>query len=308
MIERTAPTLPVPTEKIVEVGGTRFNMLERGTGPTILLLAGITGDHRFFDYGLIDNLAENYHVVALDRPGWGQSMTDNSRMQGNALQQQSAQIAELIRAQDWGQPLIVGHSMGAVIALDIAINHKELPRALALISPLTVPNGEIPPSFRPLVIDSPMLRRFLAEFFLVPALRLRETKSLEMLFSPDEVPDELRKKGGAVVGMSAKYANQAMVEMASSVDELNLTQEKVAAIRCPIGLMFGSEDGVLDRDQQGITLAEKQPNIDFQLIYGAGHMLPITRIKEVADFVRKMDTRAHGGPFYPGSSDDTILS
>ena len=67
-VERTHP----PQGQFIEVEGVRLHYIEKGQGPTLLLLHGngiLSED--FHASGLLDRAARHYRVIAFDRPGFG---------------------------------------------------------------------------------------------------------------------------------------------------------------------------------------------------------------------------------------------
>lgn len=80
--------------------------------------------------GLADYLRGRYKVMAPDLPGYGSARLLRSRSPGDT----AGQLAEAV-VQD--APLhIVGHSLGAAVALELAISRPHLVRSLTLIEPM----------------------------------------------------------------------------------------------------------------------------------------------------------------------------
>jgi alpha-beta hydrolase superfamily lysophospholipase len=69
-VERALP----PAGRFVDVPGARLHLVERGSGPAVLLVHGLAGQLKHFTYGIVDQLAAQYRVVAVDRPGSGYSL------------------------------------------------------------------------------------------------------------------------------------------------------------------------------------------------------------------------------------------
>lgn len=72
--------------------------------------------------GVFPALAKNYHVIAIDLPGQG--FTENGARARCGLAQMAADILSLIQQEKWNPVAIVGHSAGAAIALQIALNSQ----------------------------------------------------------------------------------------------------------------------------------------------------------------------------------------
>lgn len=59
--------------KIHDVDGVRWHTLEAGQGPLIVLVHGYTGSKENW-LPVMKTLAEKHRVIAVDLPGWGESM------------------------------------------------------------------------------------------------------------------------------------------------------------------------------------------------------------------------------------------
>src|ERR1700678_4099724 len=141
---RVEAALP-PAGGFIDVAGARLHVVERGEGPSILMLHGLAGQLGDFTYALVELLAAQYRVVAVDRPGSGYSV----RIPGAsaALGAQADVLAALIDTLQLGRPLVVGHSLGGAVALALAQRHPEQVAGLALLAPLTHLVQEPPAAF-----------------------------------------------------------------------------------------------------------------------------------------------------------------
>ncbi|MFF3214298.1 alpha/beta fold hydrolase [Streptomyces sp. NPDC002886] len=97
----------------------------RGARPLVLLHTGFT-DRTQFDV-LVPELARRHRVIAPDARGHGASAN------GTQPFRQTDDLAALLRHLDLAGPaILVGISMGALIAVDTALEHPELVRALVV--------------------------------------------------------------------------------------------------------------------------------------------------------------------------------
>src|SRR5271163_951893 len=163
---RVEAALP-PAGRFVEVPGARLHVVERGEGPSILLVHGLAGQMGDFTYGVVDLLATQYRVAAVDRPGSGYSA--RAPRASASLYAQAEALAALIDVLELGRPLVVGHSFGGAVALALAQRHPERVAGLALVAPFTHPVKEVHPAFQALKIGSPWLRTWVAWTLAVPA-------------------------------------------------------------------------------------------------------------------------------------------
>src|SRR4051812_6511626 len=118
------------TVATVELSQMRAWYDERGAGEPLVLLHGGAVDARFFDPN-IDALAAQFHVVTPDLRGHGHTPDIDGPFTYAALTQDAV---ELIEAVIGGPVHLVGHSIGAGVALHVALRRPDLVRDLVLIS------------------------------------------------------------------------------------------------------------------------------------------------------------------------------
>lgn len=110
-----------------------LNVLTTGAGPPLLLLHGFTGSARSW-LDCLEVWAQDHRVIAPDLLGHGGSdaPTDPAAY---ALERQAAELAELLELLEATPASIVGYSMGARLALVLALEHPEVVARLVLESP-----------------------------------------------------------------------------------------------------------------------------------------------------------------------------
>ena len=108
-------------------GGTLFYEVQ-GAGPAVVLIHGGMLDHRAWD-PQIAPLVRGHRVVRYDVAGHGQSPVPD------APWRTYEHLRTLLAHLGVERAALVGHSMGARIAIDLAIAHPELVDALVLIGP-----------------------------------------------------------------------------------------------------------------------------------------------------------------------------
>jgi len=111
---RVEKALP-PRGNFLQLTGARIHYLERGSGQAIVMVHGLGGQSGNFTYGLVDELAQDYRVIVVDRPGAGYSTRESD--DSARLRMQAAVVADVIRKLALDRPLVVGHSLGGAIAL-----------------------------------------------------------------------------------------------------------------------------------------------------------------------------------------------
>lgn len=103
---------------------------DRGAGEPLVLIHGGAVDSRFFVHN-IGPLAEQFRVIAVDL--WGHGRTAD-REGPFTLDSFAADVGELIERVAGGPAHVVGHSIGAEVALTVALRRPDLVRRLVNIS------------------------------------------------------------------------------------------------------------------------------------------------------------------------------
>jgi pimeloyl-ACP methyl ester carboxylesterase len=110
----------------------------------------------------------DHRVVALDLRGHGGSDAPEQRYTMQALADDVAWMCAQLGVE---RPVVVGHSLGGLVALELAAGHREQVRAVALVDSVLLPTGDRAPFVRDLVtaLRSPdgnqALRAYYATFF-----------------------------------------------------------------------------------------------------------------------------------------------
>jgi pimeloyl-ACP methyl ester carboxylesterase len=278
-VEKAVP----PLGKFIDLDGTRIHYVDRGRGPTIILIHGLTGQLRNFTYALVDLLADEFRVIAIDRPGSGYSgRVDAASARVTA---QAALIAKFIDALRIERPLVVGHSLGGAVSLAIALDHPECAGGFALIAPATQPQNEAPAPFRGLVIQSDWLRKLVAWTVATPVAIRRGQQTLAFVFGPDKPPADFATKAGGLLTLRPGNFIGASQDVIGVAVDLPKMAERYSSIAAPIAILFGKDDGILNYQLHGVALQNKVPGSTVELTSG-GHMLPVIAPKVSADFIK----------------------
>ncbi len=104
--------------------------IEHGSGTPLLLLHGFPFDHTIWER-VIGEMEKGIRVIAPDLRGHGRSIVTESDY---SITDMASDIIELINQLQIREAVIVGHSMGGYIALEIARNFPERVSGLVLIS------------------------------------------------------------------------------------------------------------------------------------------------------------------------------
>ncbi|WP_165886645.1 alpha/beta hydrolase [Sphingomonas sp. PP-F2F-A104-K0414] len=276
--------------QFITVEGVRIHYRDAGCGRPIVMIHGLGGQMRNFDYGLLDRLIGKHRLILIDRPGSGYSQSAGT----SDIETQARVIAGVIAKLGLHRPLVVGHSLGGAVALALALAHPDHVGRLALICPLTLSQSDRPSAFRALEISSPLIRSLVAQTVATPASLLGRARQAELIFSPDPVPDDFGVRGGGNLisrprAFAAASADYAMIP--SSIGRLEM---RYSELKTPTAVLFGRDDAILDPAVHGDRFIGTVPSATLELIDG-GHMILVTRPDAVADWISRQASKLATG-------------
>lgn len=121
------------TGRLLEINGARIYHEVRGSGPSVLLIAGATGDAGHFQR-VAELLSDEFTVVTYDRRANSRSIHPDG-WESTSTEEQSDDAAGVIEMLGIAPAAIFGSSVGAIIGLDLSIRHPELVRGAILHEP-----------------------------------------------------------------------------------------------------------------------------------------------------------------------------
>ncbi len=113
-------------ETVTSRDGTPIAYERSGEGPPLVLVHGMTTTHRSFEL-VLPELQEHFTVCAMDRRGRGGS-GDGADY---SLEREVEDVVALIDSTE-GQVGLLGHSYGAILALEAALRRTDRVRRLVL--------------------------------------------------------------------------------------------------------------------------------------------------------------------------------
>jgi len=268
--------------KFADVAGARLHYVQRGETRAdqlpIVMLHGLAGHLHHFNFALVDELAKDTRVLAIDRPGSGYSTRDYGKV--TKLTEQADAVIALLDQLGITRAVFVGHSLGGALSLTIAIRHPTRVAGLTLIAPLTHISDRLSPVFRGIAVKGRAARVLIAHLLATPMYIMNRQKIMPQIFGPESVPSGYVTRGGGLltlrpsqyIGASGDLGAvpEIMPGIEARYEELNRPDAP------PIDLLYGREDRILDYRVQGEGFAARVPACRLTLVSG-GHMLPLTQ-------------------------------
>jgi len=234
---------------------------------TILLIHGLgtNGHHDWRE--TIPVLAQRYHVLAIDLPGFGASPT---LPQGYAFASLAELLQQTLDHYAVGPAIVMGHSLGAAIALDYAHRHPAQVERLILVDVAGVLQKQVFANHiaqwpLPQQVGLPPLDRVLSQ-----VNRHIDTVKRNVLNWPDQLFDLTGFLRANPAIRSLLLRDQVMLDAAIGLVETDFS----AAIRnthTATFILWGSEDQVTPV-RTGRLLANRMPNARLYLVPGARHV------------------------------------
>ena len=223
---------------------------------SFVFIHGSGGDHTVW-LNQYAQLKEKYNIVAVDLPGHGRSEGNGEKH----VKDYCVWIKNLLDALGLTEPILVGHSLGAAIALQFAISHPEK------IAGIVCLGGGMKMPVNPFFLD-----------FL-------KTNPVQM---PAEITELICKYSLAKENRSQflavleKSISRSKVDILygdlSACNELDLTGD-AGKIDVPALIICGAEDKMTPPDLSR-ALAAKIKGASLKIIAGAGHMVMLERPAE----------------------------
>jgi pimeloyl-ACP methyl ester carboxylesterase len=115
-----------------DLDGLKLYYERAGSGePQLLFVPGWCCDHTTFR-PQFEHFARTHTVTAIDLRGVGQSDAPDG---GYSIPELADDVAAFCDAVGIGKPVVVGHSLGGMIAVELGGRYQSLPSALVLVDP-----------------------------------------------------------------------------------------------------------------------------------------------------------------------------
>lgn len=265
--------------------GGRLRVLEQGTGPAIVLLHGITLAASIWHFQLPELAAAGYRVVAYDQRGHGASTVGR---EGLTLDRLAADLAEVLGALDLRQAVLVGHSMGGMVALRYLASDQEAAAghgrigALALVATSANPvvGSGIPGARAVVAAARPLLARAAWATSHLPGPSLGGG-DLSFLLARVTFGDEPSTSQVALTrDITAAVPARVAAELLSEI----VRYDQFATLGCldlPTTVVVGTND-LMTPVRHARTMTDVIAGADLVTLDGCGHMVMLERPRELA--------------------------
>lgn len=232
--------------------GLRLHYAEQGdpAAPPLVLLHGFTDS--WFSYSrVLPALAAQYHVFAPDQRGHGDS---DRPADSYAMASLAADVVAFMDALGLARAAVVGHSMGSIVAIELALAAPERLEALVLIGANTSWNSPELVAFEEVVagLTDPVPAEFVREFQDSTAFEPLPAAFMERVVAESLKLPALVWRGALAGHIAADYAG------------------RLGTINLPTLVLGGEEDAYCPATKQR-ELAARLGNAELKLYPLVGH-------------------------------------
>ncbi len=269
-----------PVSRTFEYRGGTVHYREGGEGPPVVLVHGWI-ESSWCWLRLFDQVSSQYRCHALDLLGFGQTTIPEEATEFD-IQAQVDLVLQFLETRVEGPVHLVGHSMGGMIALQVAVKRPELLRSLTLASaPIDGPNAVA----RLLqIVGLPVIRD--STFRL---LRSREVARFLSNYFVHKVPVPEQ-----MIEDAQRVPHKALFGSANSILSTNM-EPLLGRVKVPALVLFGDRDRVVDIGQ-GALAADRIRNAEFRIFRSCGHCPQIEEPWHFANAVRQFWRDVSGVP------------
>ena len=250
------------TAHTVQSDGAKIQYFDEGKGEVVVLLPGGSLNVAYLK-PLADRLVkEGYRVIRINPRGAGESRNDKTSVSFHDL---TEDVAKVIEHLDAGKVVVAGHAYGNRIARMLAAEHPELVKGVVLI----VAGGKVPPTKEASAALKTLFDSKTTDAEYAEAMRYMVGN-----------PKDIEVAGQALKASRAPQAGALQFKAASTskVEDWWAPKGNV-----PYLVVQGGSDQAAPPKNGELLKKDLGDRVTLVTLPDAGHLLLVTRPKEVAD-------------------------
>jgi pimeloyl-ACP methyl ester carboxylesterase len=261
---------------LAPAGCARLAYARTGAGPVLLLVAGYGVDASGWR-PQVEGLRGEHTVITYDHRGVGASgPLGEGALELDVLADDAASLLAYLGT---GPALVVGASMGAAVALELALRQPVAVRGLVLIAPVLEPDPRLTAVLRGWSEYEP------------PHADVRIRAMLPWLLGRETLAHAGRREAAAAAlrAMAHRTPRETLRQHAEAlVAWLGTRREALGRIAQPVLVVVGDDD-VLTPPAQARAVAAALPRARLETATGAGHAVAIERVELVNRLIGEFD-------------------
>jgi pimeloyl-ACP methyl ester carboxylesterase len=281
-------SLAGPGSQFVEVNGIDVHVKTAGEGETLFLLLHGFGASLYSWDAVMQPLSQYGRVVAYDRTGFGLTGRPLAWQGLNPYSPEAAvqMVIALLDHYEAQRAILVGHSAGGIVAMQVALAHPERVQALILVDPAVYTGGGAPQWAKPL-LSTPQMRH------LGPLVaRQLLARGQEIIDRAWHDPEKLSAEMLAYYQMPTRVENwdKALWEFTLASQPAGL-EEHLGQLTLPVLVVTGDDDRIVPT-ADSIRLAGELTDARLEVIAEAGHIpheeQPLAFMRAVSMFIEEI--------------------
>ncbi len=208
---------------------------QAGKGTSILFLHGNSGSSRIWQKQFSGELAQKFNLVAMDLPGCGKSGRAKGPVNDYTLQGHARYVSAVMDELKLVHPVVVGHSLGGHVAMELAALRKDLGGIMIFGSP---------PVKLPLNLDEAFIASAFLQHAMTENLNIEQAMEMGRLAFLNEIPDEFISDVLNTDPDFRKYLALSISESRGFSDESKILEN----LEIPIAILHGKQDIVANYD------------------------------------------------------------
>jgi pimeloyl-ACP methyl ester carboxylesterase len=275
----------------VSAAGVRLHYVELGQGRPVVFLHGngMMVEDMLISGVLAAAANHSFRAIAIDRPGFGHS----ERPRGTAwtAATQAELLPRVFALLGIERPIVVGHSLGTMVALALALDHPDQVSGLVLASGYYYPTARAD-----VVLVSPPATPILGDllcYTVAPLLgELMAPRMIGKMFMPQAVPARFDREFPFGLMLRPSQIRAAAKDATHMIPDAFGMADRYPGLTCPVAILAGDADAVVDLEAQALRLHAAVPGSMLDVFAAAGHMIhhaDPARVVRAIDFVSGTD-------------------
>ncbi|MBN2583472.1 MAG: alpha/beta hydrolase [Planctomycetes bacterium] len=259
-------------ENYLQVGDLKYCYQEMGQGEDVLILPGLGTNIDFWQEN-IPVLAQHYHVVAVDPPGFGKSDKPDVSYELSWIVDR---VVDFMDAKGLQRVSIVGGSMGGHLGLIMALKHPDRVAKLVLMGSV----GDWPP---PTGMTDFALKHLWNDALCVDVLRERWPEIYAKMFKYETpMTERIFRYQMALRANKAAYAAEGRTFSRSLLSIFySSCRDRLGEVACPVLLVWGAED-TIHPPTAGENFRDHLPDARLVVVSDSGHEVMVDQ-KDIFD-------------------------
>jgi pimeloyl-ACP methyl ester carboxylesterase len=283
-------TAPEVAGRLVDIGDTALFVEERGNGfPLICLHGGPGPDHHMWgDY--LDSLGDRYRLVLVDQRAQGRS--EKAPRETWTFPRMATDVSSLAKAMGFDRYAVLGHSFGAMVALQHAVDYSGA-AAATIVSNVVPAARYLAPhvqanimAFEPVEMRQQIMEAWASESSVVTG---DDLKALWLKMMPFQFKDPFdpRMAGFMQRGEGVVYAPDVVRHFAEFPIDV---EERLPSVTQPVLVIAGRHDRTCSVAAAQAT-ATAVPDAELVILENSAHLTFVEEndryLQAIRDFLRR---------------------